>query len=114
MVADGRAMVTDDHQWFLGCTATSLRPVGRRDVAGSLLSVGDCRTAVFSSRRKVLLVFRWSQTTIDGDWSAIMIADCSRPVSDQLRPLVFNGRPQVCAYQAIFLRLSPTVADHRA
>ena len=94
MVDDHRAMVTDDHWWFLGVTATSLRPTGRREVfaayapntslrpvgrrngAGSLLSVGDCRTAVCSSLYWSLSGLKQSAATKVANWWATMVANC--------------------------------------
>ena len=59
-VADHRAMVTTNPWWSLGVSATSLQPtgpVGCREVLCSLLSVGECRTMVFSGLLKVFVLF---------------------------------------------------------
>ena len=52
--------------------------VGRREVLCSLLSVGECCMMVFSSRRKVSMVFSSRRPLIVGDWLA-MPTNCRPP-----------------------------------
>ena len=94
-VADDHAMATADlrtgtahlgplcdhlvaERYLVNAPNTSLQPVGRREVFSTLLSVGKCRTMVFSSWRKVSLVFSSRQSLIVRDQSA----SSQRPVSD--------------------------------
>ena len=85
-VADDRAMVTADPQWSLVVFMTSLRPNGRREVFSSPLSVGECRTMVFSGRHNISLVFRSWRSLIVGDWSVAgrwpRSATTRRPLGD--------------------------------
>ena len=50
--------------------------IGRRNGAGSHLSVGECRTAICSSLYWSLGGFKQSAATKVADWWATMVADC--------------------------------------
>ena len=63
-------------RYLLHAPNNSMRPVGRRNGAGSLLSVGDCRTAVCSSLYWSLGGLKQSAATKVADWWATMVADC--------------------------------------